>query len=216
MSSGERNRAGRRGLYFICSIKNLYTGRRIKLGIYLKADRLIVRNFRAEDWQDLYDYLSLAEVLTYEPDEVSDEAECRELALKRAGGDRFLAVELKGKMIGHLYFAPTGPAEFGTWELGYIFNPKFYGCGYATEACRALIGHAFAEKEAHRVVAMCNPENSASWRLLERLGMRREGHHVQKAFFRRDANGQPIWHDAYTYAVLAREWQTAMAGRLLT
>lgn len=164
-----------------------------------------MRNFRADDWQDLHDYLSLADVLTYEPGGVSDEAECRQLALERAGSDTFLAVERNGQMIGHLYFASTGPVEFGTWELGYIFHPEFCGRGYATEACRALIRYAFAEKEAHRVFAMCNPKNTASWRLLERLGMRREGHHLQKAFFRRDANGQPIWHDAYTYAILAGE-----------
>ncbi len=177
------------------------------MGIRLCTERLIIRQFAAEDWKDLHEYLSDPEVLRYEPDGVSDEPECRMLAAKRAEGNRFLAVESNGKMIGHLYFSPTEEPEFRTWELGYIFNPQFYGYGYATEACRALLDYAFAELGAHRVMAMCNPDNSASWRLLERLGMRREGHHLQQAFFRRDSKGHPIWHDAYQYAVLDREWQ---------
>jgi ribosomal-protein-alanine N-acetyltransferase len=54
---------------------------------------------------------------------------------------------------------------------------------------------------------MCNPINSASWKLMERLGMRREGHFMQKAFFKRDEKGEPMWHDAYEYAILSDEWK---------
>ena len=94
-------------------------------------------------------------------------------------------------MVGHLYVALQEPAEFGTWEIGYIFNPDYGKQGYATEAARRLLDWLFMEKAAHRVMAMCSPENPSSWRLLERLGMRREGFFRQKAFFRRDAQGRP-------------------------
>jgi RimJ/RimL family protein N-acetyltransferase len=53
---------------------------------------------------------------------------------------------------------------------------------------------------------LCNPENADSWRLLERLGMRREGFFRKKAFFRTDEAGNPLWHDAYEYAVLEESW----------
>ena len=56
------------------------------------------------------------------------------------------------------------------------------------------------------MVAHCDVENFASWRLLERLGFRREGHLLANASFRRDADGDPIWKDAYAYALLDREW----------
>ncbi|MBP1177475.1 RimJ/RimL family protein N-acetyltransferase [Paenibacillus sp. PvR133] len=110
-------------------------------------------------------------------------------------------------MIGHIYFNQTVPFEFLTWEIGYIFNPRYYGNGYATEASRRVLQYGFEELKAHRIIAMCNPENASSWRLLERLLMRKEGHHMKKAFFNKTEEGQPIWHNAYQYAILADEWQ---------
>lgn len=177
--------------------------------VTIETTNLSLRRFRPGDWRDLHEYLSRADVLEFEPGDPSDEAECREIAAERSRGADFWSVCLRpsGKMIGHLYFAQTEPTELMTWELGYIFNPAFAGHGYATEACRALLEHAFTELGARRVVAMCDPENPPSWRLLERLSMRREGHFRQFAFFRRDESGEPLWHDAYQYALLAEEWK---------
>jgi RimJ/RimL family protein N-acetyltransferase len=98
------------------------------------------------------------------------------------------------------------PKRFHTWEIGYVFNPKYCGKGYATEACRRILQHAFEELNAHRIVAECNPENTASWKLLERLSMRREGYYKKPGFFKRTLYGEPIWHDAYVYAILEEEW----------
>jgi [ribosomal protein S5]-alanine N-acetyltransferase len=176
--------------------------------IIMETERLIVRNFRVDDWQDLYEYLSQKEVLRYEPEGESDQEDCKRKAMERSQSDIFLAVCLKDsdKMIGHVYFNQTGPVEFLTWEIGYIFNPKYYGKGYATESCQRVLQFGFKKLGAHRIIAMCNPENSTSWKLLERLSMRREGHHKKKAFFRRTDDGNPIWHDAYQYAILSEEW----------
>lgn len=57
-----------------------------------------------------------------------------------------------------------------------------------------------------RVVAMCNPENISSWKLLERLKMRRKGHLLKNIYFKVDENGEPIWIDTYEYGILADEW----------
>ncbi|MGC4152399.1 MAG: GNAT family protein [Propionicimonas sp.] len=78
--------------------------------------------------------------------------------------------------------------------------------GCAREGCSAVIDHAVGDPKAHRLVAPCNPLNSASRRLLERLGFRREGHLRQNVFFRRDQEGRPIWQDTYEYVLLAHEW----------
>lgn len=175
----------------------------------IETARLSIRSFRSDDWRDLHEYLSQPAVLEFEPGDPSDEAQCKEMAAERSRGNDFWAVCLKpgGKMIGHVYFSQTEPAEFMTWELGYIFNPAFGAQGYATEACRAILDHGFAELGAHRVVAWCDPLNPPSWRLLERLEMRREGHLRQAAFFRRKDDGEPLWHDAFQYALLAEEWK---------
>ncbi|MDF2540371.1 MAG: GCN5-related N-acetyltransferase [Herbinix sp.] len=174
----------------------------------METERLIIRRFQENDWKDLYDYLSLEEVVKYEPYEVFTKEQCMEEASYRSNNEAFWAVCLKenNKVIGNLYFAKEGPEEFRTWELGYVFNPKFGGRGYATEACKDMLQHAFKEYSAHRIIGRCNPQNTASWKLLERLGMRREGHFIKPVFFKRDIEGQPIWHDAYEYAILAEEW----------
>jgi RimJ/RimL family protein N-acetyltransferase len=53
---------------------------------------------------------------------------------------------------------------------------------------------------------MCSPENTASWKLMERLKMRREGYHKKPAFFEKARDGKPLWHDSYEYAILDEEW----------
>ena len=65
-----------------------------------------------------------------------------------------------------------------------------------------MIGNAFG-KGFHRVCAECDPRNERSWKLLEKAGMRRETHFRQNIYFRRDANGAPVWKDTYVYAVTA-------------
>jgi len=177
--------------------------------IYLESERLFLRAFRAQDWQDLLAYLSRPEVVKYEPYEVFDETSCQREAIQRSENRAFWAVCLKetGKMIGNLYFNRIEPLEFSTWELGYVFNPDYSGRGYATEACARIIEYGFHEQNAHRIIALCNPENQASWKLLERLGMTREGYFKKQVFFKRSPEGQALWCDTYQYALLDEEYQ---------
>ncbi len=51
-------------------------------------------------------------------------------------------------------------------------------------------------------MARCNPKNTASWKLLERIGFKREGYFKKVAFFTKDTSGNPNWHDAYEYSKL--------------
>lgn len=179
--------------------------------ITLETERLLLRRFRPDDWQDLYAYLSDEAVVRYEPYGVFSEEECRDAAIRRSRQDAFWAVCLRGsgRLIGNVYFQRQEPADFLTWEIGYVFNPAYGGKGYATESCRKVIDYAFSELGARRVIARCNPENARSWRLIERLGMRREGHLRKNSYHKRDGQGRPIWHDSFEYAILAEEWAKA-------
>lgn len=173
----------------------------------LETDRLSIRRFRAGDWQDLFAYLSLPEIVKYEPYDVFTEDACREEAARRAGDPAFWAVCLTDDtLIGNVYFQQREPADFKTWEIGYVFNPAYHGQGYATESCRRIMEYGFTKLNAHRIVAGCNAENSSSWRLLERLYMRREGHLLKSLYFKTDGQGNPIWVDTYKYAILSDEW----------
>lgn len=172
----------------------------------LTTERLIIRSFTKNDWKDLYEYLSDERVIRYEPYEVFSEEQCKHEAIQRSKNEAFLAVCLKesNKVIGNLYFAEQ---DFKTWEIGYVFNHSYQGVGYATEGAKEILREAFVHLGARRIIAMCNPENSASWRLLERLGMRREGHLIKNIYFKKDEAGGPIWQDTYEYAILEEEWR---------
>ena len=173
----------------------------------IETQRLLIRPFDPADWEDLHEYLSDGQVVRYEPYGVFTVDESRQEAVRRSSDPAFWAVCLKdsGKLIGNLYLAGQ---PFDAWELGYVFNARYQGKGYATEAAACLMDHVFGRLGARRVTAMCNPLNTASWRLLERLGMRREGHLIRNIWFKRDEHAEPIWADTYEYAILAEEWNT--------
>lgn len=148
----------------------------------METERLWIRRFSAEDWKDLHEYLSQESVVKYEPYSVFNADESRTEALRRSSDRAFWAVCLKSttKMIGNLYFQASEPKVFGVWEFGYVFNPDFQGKGYATEACNQLLNYGFDNLKMRRVIANCDPENTHSWKLLERLKLRREGHFCRR------------------------------------
>ncbi len=171
----------------------------------IETERLIIRKFKADDFMGLYAYLSDENVVKYEPYEPYTVAQAQREAEFRANSDEFFAVTLKsGRLIGNLYL---GKREFRSMELGFVFAAEGQGQGYATEAATALMDYAFDELGIHRVTAECNPLNMRSWRLMERLGMRREGEFRKNVYFRKDSSGNPLWQDTYQYAILADEWK---------
>lgn len=175
------------------------------------TDRLVIRRFERDDWPGLFEYLSDSEVVRFEPYDVYSEDRAKEEALRRSGDESFHAVCLRqdGRLIGNLYLGQGG---FDTWELGYVFNRRYQGQGYVTEGARALMDYAFSNLGARRIVAMCSPENPRSWKLLERLQMRREGLLLKNVYFKKDENGEPIWLDTYEYALLKSEWDGIFAS----
>lgn len=173
----------------------------------METERLIIRRFQATDWEDLYGYLSDPQVVKFEPYEVFNKEQAKQEAIDRAEKECFFAVCLRsnGRLIGNIYLEK---GDFDTWELGYVFHAAYQKRGYATESARALVSKAFDDWGARRVVAMCNPLNQASWSLLERLGMRREGTLIKNIYFKCDKAGEPIWSDTYEYGILQEEWRS--------
>lgn len=170
--------------------------------------RLLVRAFRPEDAEDLHEYLSSAETYRFEPGEPVDRREAQELAIEMSAAADLWAVELQTehRAIGQIYFKQAGPPHLMTWELGYIIGPRYQRRGYASEAIPALLRNGFVAAGIHRVVAHCNPENTASWKLLEGIGFRREGLLKKQVFFHKDLDGDPLWTDTLVYAMLEEEF----------
>ena len=92
-------------------------------------------------------------------------------------------------------------------DLGWVLHPDHAGHGYATEAVRQLLRLCFEDLGLRRVTASCFADNTASSRLMERVGMRRELHSVRDSLHR---SGE--WLDGYAYAVLAEEWSPPTPG----
>ncbi len=128
---------------------------------------------------------------------------------------KMLVVELDGAVIGDLMVAVKDAwaqsevqdqARGVQAELGWCLDPAHHGHGYGTEAVAELLRICFADLGLRRVTASCFADNTASWRLMERLHLRREQHTMRESLHR---SGQ--WLDGYGYALLADEWQTAQA-----
>lgn len=88
-------------------------------------------------------------------------------------------------------------------ELGYLVDPAYAGRGFATAIAGAMLDLAFGELGLHRVTAGCFADNTASWRVMEKLGMRREQHGVRDSW-----HAELGWIDGYTYGILAEEWRS--------
>ena len=123
----------------------------------------------------------------------------------RLTDDSFWVVELKkdGKVIGDLCYRK---GDYETYEIAYDFNENYGKQGYATEACKVLITHIFSVLKGRRLYVGCNEDNERSWKLLERLGFRREAHCIEDVAFKHDMNDVPIYVNSYFYALLSREW----------
>lgn len=168
--------------------------------IIAETERLILRRYKKEDLQDLFEYLSDIEVVEYEPYKPLTFDETKENLEWRIGTDEMIAIELKSshKMIGNVYM---GKREFEAREIGYVLNRNYWGQGYAAESCEALIQQAFSNG-IHRIYAECDPRNQRSWKLLEALGFQREAHFRKNVYFWKDENEKAIWKDTYVYARL--------------
>lgn len=170
----------------------------------IETERLTLRQFVRADWRAVHRYMSDQHVTAFLPEGIMSPARARGYAARNARKPLAIAVieKTSKQLIGHMPFHPWfAPA---TWEVGWALARDRQGLGYATEAASALLDYAFGALACHRVIATCQPENPASWRVAVKLRMRREGHF--KACIARPGGE---WWDEYFYAILAEEFATA-------
>jgi RimJ/RimL family protein N-acetyltransferase len=85
-------------------------------------------------------------------------------------------------------------------EVGFVVHPEHHGRGYGREGALVILRLGFEELRLHRMIGRCDARNTASARLMERLGMRREAHLLENEFVKGE------WTDELDYAMLDREW----------
>ena len=169
----------------------------------IRTRRLLLRPFRESDDKDLFEFLSQLENDEFEGYPGITCENSREHLKYRLGSEEFYAMERteSGKVIGNIF---CGNRDYAAKEVGFIVNEHYRRKGYAAEALSAVIQKAFREG-IHRVYAECDPRNVLSWKLLEKVGLRREAYFRQNIWFRRDENGAPVWKDTLVYAGLDTE-----------
>lgn len=166
----------------------------------LQTKRLLLRALSAEDLADFHEIMSDPDVVRFEPYSPMTLGESERELGSRAGNPEFIGIvdSESGKLIGNIYL---GRRDYSALELGFLLGSRYWGKGFAREACEALIPESFS-RGVHRIYAECDPENTASWRLLERLSFKRVAHLTRNVYFRTDTDGRPVWKDTYIYSLL--------------
>ena len=205
-------RNGWRGLGMMSAMTTPTTSPMAALPWPVRTDRLSVRPATADDLEATWRYRQRPEVFEWITSGSGDFEEYSARFRHEPRLTKTLVVELDGVVIGDLMVAVEDAwaqaeveelAKNAQAEIGWAFDPAHGGQGYATEAVDALIRLCFEELGLRRVHANCFSDNVASWRLMERLGMRREVHAVQESLHRTRG-----WLDGYGYALLAEEWRS--------
>ena len=172
----------------------------------LESPRLILRRFKDSDLAPFLAYLNDPVVARYQSWESYTEQQAREVIEKQRElvpglpGQWFtFALELKetGTLLGHVALSTREDRQA---EIGFTMARSAQGKGLAFEAAACVLDYAFTKLKLHRVIAITDCDNERSIALLERLGMRREGHFIRNIWFKGS------WGSEYSYAVLHDEW----------
>ena len=175
---------------------------RLRLRLFAPTDLDALHRIYARD--DVARYL-YTEPMTRAEATTQLEKRLGRTALTAEGGNLGLAVERQdtaGELIGDvmLFWADL---ENRQGEIAFVFHPDHHGQGFAREASEAVLRLGFDSYGLHRVVGRCEARNTASARLLARLGMRQEAHFRQNGFVKGE------WTDELVYAILAEEWRAS-------
>jgi RimJ/RimL family protein N-acetyltransferase len=180
----------------------------------VETARLRLRRLTAADLPALIAYRNDPEVARYQGWETFSAEEADTFLAKQDAtepgtpGSWFeIAMEEKasGTMVGDcaLHVRADDPRQ---GEVGFTVSPAHQRRGLASEAVAAVLDYAFGTLGLHRIIAVTDARNAASAALLERIGMRREGHFIQNIWFK------GAWCDEFQYAVLAEEWLAKRAA----
>jgi RimJ/RimL family protein N-acetyltransferase len=180
-----------------------------------RTERLTIRPATADDVDATWAFRKLPSVGEWLTRRSADRDDYAETFLDPDRLSKTLVIERQREVIGDLMVAiddAWAQAEVAEQakgvqaELGWTIAPAFAGQGYATEAVAGLMRICFEDLGLRRVTALCFAANVASWRLMERLGMRREEHNVRDSLHR---SGE--WLDGFGYALLSDEWRAMRA-----
>lgn len=180
--------------------------------IYLETERLILRDYREDDFDEYFRLKTdektmyyLQDIQLFSKEEADEDFQMVLEDMKKL--DRkfyFLHMELKEshEQVGSVGYTVTDNTPAGKLvHAGYFTYPKFWGNGYTTEALKKALEFAFTEHDVYRVTTGCLAENVGSERVMQKCGLIKEAEHVDYE-----------WHDGkmktrLEYRLLKQEWE---------
>lgn len=175
----------------------------------VETKRLILRDFRIDDWKSVHDYARDPRAVTHlpwGPNSADQTLEFVRTAIADAARPNRRTFEFAivlretDQLVGGAGLRLSG-TENRDAGVGYVVNPAFWKRGIASEAAAAMVEFGFRRHGLHRIWAECDPANGASLRVLEKIGMIREGLLRQHKWYKED------WRDSCLYSILYPEWK---------
>jgi ribosomal-protein-alanine N-acetyltransferase len=179
----------------------------------LHTDRLRLRPFAQADAQAIFALQSNPIVLRYwdsPPWKDRARAErfiavCKQMEHEGSGARLAIERAADGAFIGWCCLIEWNP-DYRSATMGYCLDEAAWGKGFATEAAGALLQWAFGALELNRVHAQTDTRNTASSRVLEKLGFVREGRLREDCIVDGDVS------DSWVYGLLRREWESGRSN----
>jgi RimJ/RimL family protein N-acetyltransferase len=176
----------------------------------IETERIILRKFKESDADAFFKYRPNPQVALYQGEgwenykfEQAVEFVKEQMNFEPGIPDTWfqIAIELKdtGNLIGDCAIH-TLPQDINQVEIGFTLDPMYQNKGFGTEAIKCLLGYIFNVLNKHRVIAVTDVRNKNSIKLLEKIGMRREGYFIKNAWNKGE------YTDEYLFALLKEEW----------
>lgn len=179
----------------------------IQPSLPITTRRLLIREYKIEDFVAVFDYVKNPSYWQYQRSDIPTEEQIKTLiewVVREQGTSPrlsyFLAATRRdtGEVVGEAVLKILSPAD-RQGEMGFGIVPKFWKQGYGTEIGHAIIDMAFGHFKLHRVSGQCSPDNKGSIRVMQKLGMGREGL-LRDIYF-----GRGKWWSSLVYSLLEAE-----------
>lgn len=183
--------------------------------VLFETERLFVREYNIDDFDAVKAYASDAEVTAYLPWGPADDDTVQRIVASRLKSQieeartRFefiVCLKASGEAIGAVGLHLSDDLKQG--DLGFIFNRRFWGSGYASETAQGMLRFGFMNLDLHRITAKCDSENLASEAVMKRIGMRKEGETKKSVYTK--VRGKEQWRSEKLYAMLQKEFLNAL------
>jgi RimJ/RimL family protein N-acetyltransferase len=175
----------------------------------LETERLIIRDFNNSDWQDLHTLYMKPETIKYNPSGYPENEDASRKIVAdwssqdvNVARDKYTAVILE--KVNHQFTGvislDLGERKYRKGEIWYKLLPAYWGQGIATEAVKTMLAFGFEQLLLHRIECGCSIFNIASFKVMEKVGMTREG--IKRKVLPLEGG----WHDAYLYSILEDDY----------